>query len=131
MRCPLNAHFAIQVVPRWVVSLLLAFSSHEIHEAPSSFKSFEAVGAGDADAGCSQGPGGGVEEGGRAVGQIIWRVGGEDWTRRWRMVGMSGAIIGTGGAARRRAGVAVGLVRREAEGGWWDLKSLMHNRWNA
>jgi hypothetical protein len=113
-----------------VVSLLLAFSSHEIHEAPSSFKSLEVVGAGDADAGCGQGPGGGVEEGGRAVGQIIWRVGGEDGTRRWRIVGMSGAIIRTGSAAGHRAGV-VGLVRRKAEGSWWNLESLMHDRWNA
>lgn len=100
-----------------MVSLLLAFSSHEIHEAPSSFKSLEAVGTADADAGCGQGPGGGVEEGGGAVGQIIWRVSGKDRTRRWRIVGMSGAIIGIGSAAGRRAGVAVGLVRREAEGG--------------
>jgi hypothetical protein len=72
-----------------------------------------------------------VEEGGRTVGQIIWRVGGEDGTRGWRIVGMSGAIIGTGSAAGRRAGVAAGLVRREAEGDWWNLESLMHDRWNA
>lgn len=114
-----------------MVSLLLAFSSHEIHEAPSNFKSLEAVGAADADAGCGQGPGGGVEEGGRAVGQIIWRVGREDGTRGWRIVGMSRAIIGIGGAAGRRVAVAVGLVRREVEGGWWDLESLMHDRWNT
>ena len=131
MRCPLNAHLVIQIVPRWVVSLLLAFSSHEIHKAPSSFKSLEAVGAADADAGCGQGPGGGVEEGGRAAGQIIRRIGGEDGARGWRIVDMSGAIIGIGSAAGRRAGVAVRLVRREAEGGWWDLESLMHDDWNA
>ena len=131
MRCPLNAHLVIQIVPRWVVSLFLAFSGHEIHEAPSSFKSLEAVGAADADAGRGQGPGGGVEEGGRAVGQIIRRIGGEDRTRGWGIVDMSGAIIGIGSTAGRRAGVAVRLVRRVVKGGWWDLESLMHDGRNA
>lgn len=131
MRCPLDAHLVVQIVPRWVVSLLLAFSSYEIHEAPSSFKSLEVVGAADADAGRGQGPGGGVEEGGRAVGQIIRRIGGEDRTRGWGIVDMSGAIIGIGSAAGRRAGVAVRLVRREVKGGWWDLESLMHDGRNA
>lgn len=44
---------------------------------------------------------------------------------------MNGTIIGVGSAAGGRAGVAVGLVRREAKGGWWDVGRLVHDGWNA